>query len=197
MEKDQDNLTIEDEIKLTPKQEIFIAEYVKDFNATKAAKEAGYSDKTAAVIGSENLRKPYIVIEIRKRVQEILNDIDIDALQIYKELKTIALSDVKEHLSFDENGEFQGIDINKNNDLRVIRSIETTDNILKSKIKEDEIILDRKIKLQFYDKIKSLELLAKITKLAKDELTITGLIDFRTIPASQIKVEDLDNSKGS
>ncbi len=46
--------------KLTPKQNIFVAEYLVDLNATQAAIRAGYSKKTAGQIGDENLRKPQI-----------------------------------------------------------------------------------------------------------------------------------------
>jgi phage terminase small subunit len=47
-------------VKLTPKQERFCQEYLIDSNATQAAIRAGYSKDTAAVIGWENLQKPYI-----------------------------------------------------------------------------------------------------------------------------------------
>ncbi len=46
--------------KLTAKQERFVAEYLIDLNATQAAIRAGYSEKTAQMIGSENLSKPII-----------------------------------------------------------------------------------------------------------------------------------------
>lgn len=45
---------------LTPKQAKFVMHYIEDFNATKAAKSAGYSKKTAQRMGSENLSKPLI-----------------------------------------------------------------------------------------------------------------------------------------
>ena len=45
---------------LTPKQKRFVAEYLIDLNATKAAERAGYSVDTARQMGSENLSKPYI-----------------------------------------------------------------------------------------------------------------------------------------
>ena len=46
--------------RLTDKQQRFVEEYLIDLNATQAAVRAGYSEKTAAEIGSENLRKPQI-----------------------------------------------------------------------------------------------------------------------------------------
>lgn len=53
--------------KLTPKQEKFCQEYMIDLNATQAAIRAGYSEKTAYSMASENLRKP----EIQKYIQEL------------------------------------------------------------------------------------------------------------------------------
>ena len=46
---------------LTARQERFCREYIIDYNATKAAVRAGYSEKTAYSIGSENLKKPEIL----------------------------------------------------------------------------------------------------------------------------------------
>lgn len=42
------------------KQQLFISEYLQDFNATQAAIRAGYSKKTAYSIGNELLKKPDI-----------------------------------------------------------------------------------------------------------------------------------------
>lgn len=56
---------------LTVKQKAFADEYIKCGNATKAAKKAGYSEKTAEVIGYENLRKPEIAAYIAERMAKI------------------------------------------------------------------------------------------------------------------------------
>lgn len=61
----------EDKPELTPKQKIFCEEYVVDWNATRAAIAAGYSENSAKVIGHENLTKPYIA----DYIQEIQKDI--------------------------------------------------------------------------------------------------------------------------
>lgn len=57
---------------LTNKQRIFVEEYPVDFNATRAAKAAGYSDKTAYSIGQENLKKPEIAEAIQQRIADRL-----------------------------------------------------------------------------------------------------------------------------
>lgn len=69
---------------LTEKQQAFVVEYLKCFNATVAAKKAGYSQKTAYSIGSELLNKPEIaqVIENHKKelIQELQNQFVVDAI---------------------------------------------------------------------------------------------------------------------
>lgn len=55
--------------KLTPKQKAFADEYIICGNATQAAKKAGYSEKTAHVIGGENLKKPAISAYIAERMR--------------------------------------------------------------------------------------------------------------------------------
>jgi phage terminase small subunit len=45
---------------LTAKQQRFVEEYLCDLNATQAAIRAGYSEKTARFIASENLAKPNV-----------------------------------------------------------------------------------------------------------------------------------------
>lgn len=55
---------------LTDKEVAFCHEYVIDWNATRAAIDAGYSKKTARQIGYENLTKPYIKDKIKKLIEE-------------------------------------------------------------------------------------------------------------------------------
>lgn len=68
--------------KPTPKQLLFVGEYLVDLNATQAAIRAGYSAKTAQAIGAENLTKPVIAAAIAaeqearsKRVQREADDV--------------------------------------------------------------------------------------------------------------------------
>ena len=56
------------------RQAVFVEEYLTDFNATNAAKRAGYSEKNADKIGSELLGKTRVkeVVEERARNPLIL-----------------------------------------------------------------------------------------------------------------------------
>ena len=55
---------------MTDKQELFIREYLIDFNSTKAAIRAGYSARTAYSIGNELLKKP----EISQAINQAMNE---------------------------------------------------------------------------------------------------------------------------
>jgi len=82
--------------KLTPKQEIFCLEYVVDFNASRAALAAGYSEKTAARTGSENLQKPLIAERI-KELKKPKEDAPINLRErILSELTTIAFANAED-----------------------------------------------------------------------------------------------------
>lgn len=55
---------------LSFKQQAFITEYLRDFNATQAAIRAGYSERTAQEQGSRLLSNVMVAGEIKRRVSE-------------------------------------------------------------------------------------------------------------------------------
>lgn len=80
-------------MKLTAKQEAFARAYVACGVATQAAKKAGYSEKTAAEAGSENLRKPHIWEFIESLRKPIVEELGITAEWIRERLKIEATLD--------------------------------------------------------------------------------------------------------
>ncbi len=78
--------------KLTPKQQRFVDEYLVDLNATQAAIRAGYSKKTAYCIGIENLKKPVIQAEIKKRQSKLQNKLEITQERVLQELAAVAFA---------------------------------------------------------------------------------------------------------
>jgi len=79
--------------KLTDKQAFFCKEYIKDFNATRAAKASGYSEKTAGRIGGENLQKLEIQKEIKRLMSKRIERTEISADRVVQELAKIGFSD--------------------------------------------------------------------------------------------------------
>jgi phage terminase small subunit len=81
---------------LTPKQERFIDEYIKDLNATQAAIKAGYSEKTAGVQGSTLLKNPKISEAIKNRLEDIKSDSIADATEVLEYFTKVMRREEKE-----------------------------------------------------------------------------------------------------
>ena len=81
---------------LTAKQQRFCDEYLIDLNATQAAIRAGYSKKTARVIGQENLLKPAIRDYIEKRMAEKEKALIADQDEVMKYLTSVMRREMKE-----------------------------------------------------------------------------------------------------
>ena len=83
---------------LTAKQQRFCDEYLIDLNATQAAIRAGYSKKTARVIGQENLTKPAIKEYIEKRMAEKEKALIADQDEVMKYLTSVMRRELTEHV---------------------------------------------------------------------------------------------------
>lgn len=75
--------------KLTAKQQRFCDEYLIDLNATQAAIRAGYSDRTARQMGTENLSKPNIKEYIDARMAEKESELIADQDEVLKYLTSV------------------------------------------------------------------------------------------------------------
>jgi phage terminase small subunit len=90
---------------LTPKERFFVVEYLKDFNATKAAIRAGYSGRTARSIGSENLTKPDICEALKESYNAIAKREEkalMDAYEVELRLDAIIRFNLKDYI--DDSG---------------------------------------------------------------------------------------------
>jgi phage terminase small subunit len=113
----------EEEITLTGKQKKFAEFYVGEcnFNATKAAIAAGYSEKTAYSIGHENLRKPEIRFYIEKRLAETT----LTRNEVLARLTAIATGSVED--VSDDEGNFDFKIAKRTGKLPLIKKIKVKD----------------------------------------------------------------------
>lgn len=143
---------------LTRKQRIFIDEYLNCWNASEAARRAGYSIRTAGSIGAENLTKPEIAIEIKKRLDESAMSAD----EVIQAIGDIGRADISDFIEIDEaTGRLKNIDFAKakrTGKLNLIKCITPTANGLK---------------IELHDRMRALELMGKHHQLFKDGMDIT------------------------
>ena len=87
--------------KLTPKQKKFCDEYLKLWNATQAAKNAGYREKTAYRTGADNLKVPHILDYINARQEQIASKDIADIEEIMKYLTDVMRGKIKDQFDLD------------------------------------------------------------------------------------------------
>lgn len=170
------------EKKLTPKEKIFISEYLKDFNATQAAITAGYSKKTAFSIGCENLKKPHIREAVGQEVERILKNNRGLALRVVRECEKIAFGKISDVMEFDDNGVV--LKDSGKIDTSTIESVSMETMATKAG-------LNVKKRVKLYSKEKALEILAKYTMLYTDAPQI-DLPSSITIQVIGVKAKDAD-----
>lgn len=78
---------------LTPKEKLFVAQYLVALNASAAYRAAGYKGKDAASGGYEILRKPHVQAAIEASKAETLKKLALTADDIVAKLELIATAD--------------------------------------------------------------------------------------------------------
>lgn len=110
---------------LTQKQENFCLNYIKTSNATESAINAGYSIKTAQVIGSENLSKPMIIKRISELREPSVNSTKMQLAEREERLSEIARANI---LEFKGDSEIIA-DVKFGDNIRAIQELNKMDNI--------------------------------------------------------------------
>lgn len=132
---------------MTTRQIIFIDEYLKDLNATKAAIRSGYSQTTAYSIGSENLKKPEIkeILLEEFQLRSIRSKITSD--QLIKALAGIAFAQLSDFADWDDKGIY----------------LKPSNQIESEKLQGLQLVdvSKQKVQIDFNKKIKALELLGR------------------------------------
>lgn len=93
---------------LTDKQRIFVAEYIVNLNATKAAIKAGYSQKTASRIGPELLGKTCVQAAIQEALKAREKRTGITADYVLTRLQTVVERCMQSEPVYDRKGEPTG-----------------------------------------------------------------------------------------
>lgn len=172
---------------LTEKQKIFCREYIYDWNATRAAKVAGYSEETARQIASENLSKPDIqayITEIQKDLEKVAG---ISRLRIVNEhLNIINTSIAHLHNTWIERKEFDKLTDAQKSSIAELSYQTRTEKDFSTNPDGDLVQIDY-VKIKLYDRQKSMDSLSKMLGYNEpDKVEHQGEIfkGFQILPAS-------------
>lgn len=136
---------------LTPKQARFVAEYLIDLNATQAAIRAGYAERSAGMIGCQNLTKSNIAQAVRIAIEEKLTSLDLSFDRIVLEAARVGTSDVRQ--LFGEGGQLLSVAELPEDTARAISSVKVTRNAL---------LDEQTTEVRFWPKLGGLELVGKL-----------------------------------
>lgn len=182
---------------LTPKQDLFVKEYLIDLNATQAALRSGYSPKTAEAIGFENLRKPMIAEAIQKQMDKRSKKTEITAEMVLKEYAKIGFANITDYLSVEDK--LVTVDRDENNQpikgLVQVVNIFDTDMVKTDKMAAVSEIRQTRdgISVKLHDKKGALDSIARHLGMFNDKMEMSGAgggaLQVVFSPAMQKKVE--------
>jgi phage terminase small subunit len=184
-------------MKLTPKENRFVQEYITNgYNATAAYKAAGYkygADSTARAAACDLTAKPSVKAAIEAHEKEIGNKYNIRVGELVNELKAIAfgnLADIVEIKTVD-NEEYGA-----QQQFIVIKSTEEMTGDQRrtlAEISETTQKGQRTIKIKQHDKIAAIKELLKISGALTEKIDITSggekLMVWQIISASEATKE--------
>lgn len=146
------------ELKLTEKQERFCKEYLVDFNASRAARAAGYSGKSSRVIATENLTKPAIQERLHQLVRELNQADPADTIRkCIAELQMIAFGDLRDFMTWDGQNAVFKPSSELGDEARMITEVSTSNNQYGTNVK-----------MKLADKLKAMEMLGKYYGFLKE-----------------------------
>jgi phage terminase small subunit len=151
---------------LSEKEERFCQAYLVDFNGAKAARTAGYSEKSAKEIAFEILTRPHIQSRIQQLRLEMSKGFNITRERIAQELALIAFGDTK--TVFTKDGSLKNPK-SWRNEGRIVSAYEETITTFGKDTKTTK-------KVRLWEKTKALEQLARLMGYNEpDKLLLTGV----------------------
>ena len=158
---------------LSQKQQAFIEFYLQTWNASEAARRAGYSEKTAYSIGQENLKKPEIAAAIAARLAELKMSAD----EVLTRLAEQARGSLAPFLRISPDGNLHGFDVSDDKPLHLLKRASVTKRTFKETTEET-------VTLELYDAQAALNLLGKHHKLFTDVTEVSGEIGYKVYKAT-------------
>jgi len=173
-----------DEEKLTPKEAAFAAEFIIDLNVTQSAIRAGYSKKTARVIGQNLMRKPRVQKAIEAAQAARAKRTEITQDRVLREYGRLGFSDMRHLMSWDEEG------------VKLKDSGELSDDVAPSVAEVVQTITKEggSLRIKLHDKKGALDSICRLQGWNKDKLEHSGP-DGGPIPLTLIELRAVEPKK--
>lgn len=141
----------------TPRQRLFIREYLVDLNGTKAAIRAGYSENGASVRAAQLLGDSRIFSEIEKHKDKRSEKTGITAERVLRELERISFFDQRK--LYHDGGKMKHPTEWDDDTAAVVSGLKVTEEFAGKGDERECIGFTKEVKL--WDKVSGLDKLAK------------------------------------
>lgn len=187
--------------KLTPKEVVFVAEYLTDFNAKRAAMAVGCPPAAAHATGWKWLQKVKIQAEIKRQTAIVVESLGVTPQRVLLEYLKIAFSDVTAFLIFGQRevhamGAFgplvdqEGKPIMKTVNFVDFKNSTEIDGTLIHEVRQGK----DGVSIKLYDRLKALEKVEKYIDLLPDHFK-------RRIEEEKLKIDrerlDIEKTKAN
>lgn len=163
---------------LSPKEQIFIREFLASGNATKAAAIAGYSAATAGQTGYKLLKKAQIQSELATLREKLLSKLEISAEKVLQGLAELAFFDPRK--MFNPDGSMKKLTEMDEATVHALSGMDV-EKLFKhfGKGQAEEVGTITKVRLA--DRGLNLERLGRHLKLFTDKLEVDGKLSMATV----------------
>lgn len=155
--------------KKSPRQIIFVREYIKDFNGSRAAIAAGYSKRSAGSAAYDLLNNPRVQADIERCCNRHAAKLEISREKVLGELAKLGFSNMADYTAVQADGsavvDLSGVSRDK---MAAVEAIETREYVEPGADSEDGRRVVRNIKIKLSNKREALELLGKHLRLFND-----------------------------
>jgi phage terminase small subunit len=167
---------------LTPREQVFVSQYLIDLNGKRAATEAGYKPDTAEVTASRMLKKPHVKEAIAAAQAVGFVQARIKADDILQGYAAVAFADITDYL-------------NEDGSLKPISQWPKAGGKLIAKVKTKRIMEGTKeaetVEIQLWDKIGALNSLAKHFGLLVEQQHVT--VEHKMARMTDAELDDFVN----
>lgn len=180
--------------RLNLKQQRFVLAYLRLVNATQAAKEAGYSAKTAGSQGHDLLKRPDVATAIQEQKQAQFRRLHMDADELLALIAQQARNPIANMIHVTPDGD-PYLDLNKASaaDLQHITEVTIEDFTDGREIDDEGNIIKRdvrKVKVKIASPDAARTTLAKHLNLLKDTVKIEADGTFASVMAAALQRAD-------
>lgn len=160
--------------KLSPREEAFVQEYLKDLNTAAAAERAGYAKRSARQQGHVVLHRPHVqaaIVAARAAIEK-RNEITVD--RVIREIAAIAFADVRK--LYGEDGQLLQPGQMDDETAAAVAGIEVEE--IYAGTGADRTVIGHLAKVKRWDKPKALEMLSRHLGIYDDgvKVNVTGSV---------------------